>query len=182
MNDLEKQIKEQRLMLDADTPRQGHEERFRQKLARDRDGQAVRRFSIRHGLQIAASIAIILTSAIVLMKQNKSGEKMAAQEVPAALMEADVYYASQVNARYEVIKEFDFESSEEKVVLLDELKDLESYHQQLMNDLESHPDNDQVINALIRHYQIKLEVMDQIIIQLNQVKKETSEKDEKESV
>ncbi|MEN8202296.1 MAG: hypothetical protein ABFS28_06850 [Bacteroidota bacterium] len=182
MTDLEKHIKEQRLLLDSDAPREGHEERFLQKLGRDADQAPVRRFNFRHALQIAASIAIILTSAIVLMKQNKSGEKMAKQEVPAAMMEADMYYTSQVNARYDVIREFDFESSEEKAVLLDELKDLESYHQQLMDDLESNPDNDRVINALIRHYQIKLEVMDQIIIQLNQVKTETSEKNENESV
>jgi len=182
MIDLEKHIKEQRQLLDSDAPRKGHEERFLQKLGRDAVEVPVRRFNFRHGLQIAASIAIILTSAIVLMKQNKSGEKMADQEVPAAMMEADMYYASQVNARYDVIREFDFENSEEKTVLLDELKDLESYHQQLMSDLESNPDNDRVINALIRHYQIKLEVMDQIIIQLNQVKTETSEKNENESV
>ena len=100
----------------------------------------------------------------------------------AAMMEADMYYTSQVNARYDQIKEFNFENSEEKAVLLDELKDLETYHHQLMIDIETNPDNDQVINALIRHYQIKLDVMDQIIIQLNQVKKETSKKNENESV
>ena len=182
MIDLEKHIKEKRLLIDSDSPRDGHEERFLQKLGRDADSVPVRKLNFRHGLQIAASIAIILTSAIVLIKQNKSGEKMADQEVPAAMIEANLYFASQVNARYDQIKEFDFENSEEKAVLLDELKDLETYHQQLMQDLKTNPDNDQVINALIRHYQIKLEVMDQIIIQLNQVKKETSKTNENESV
>jgi hypothetical protein len=182
MINLEKHIKEQRLLIDFDSPREGHEERFLQKLGRDVDSVPVRKFNFRHGLQIAASIAIILTSAIVLIKQNKSGEKMAEKEFPAAMMEADMYYTSQVNVRYDQIKEFDFENSEEKVVLLDELKDLETYHHQLMIDIESNPDNDQVINALIRHYQIKLEVMDQIIIQLNQVKKQTSKTNENESV
>jgi len=51
-----------------------------------------------------------------------------------------------------------------------------------MGDLEANPDDDRVINALIRHYQVKLEVMDQIIIQLNQIKSETSEKNEHESI
>jgi len=182
MINLEKHIKEQRLLIDSELPREGHEERFMQKLKRDVDSAPVRKFNFRHGLQIAASIAIILTSAIVLMKQNKSGEKMAEQEAPAAMVEANLYYTSKVNARYDQIKEFDFENSEEKAVLLDELKDLETYHQQMMEDLKTNPDNDQVINALIRHYQIKLEVMDQIIIQLNQVKKETLKENENESV
>jgi hypothetical protein len=93
-----------------------------------------------------------------------------------------MYYTSQMEARYEQIREFNFENMEEKTVLLDELKDLDKYHQQLMNDLEANPDDDRVINALIRHYQIKLEIMDQIIIQLNQIKSETSPNHENESV
>ena len=107
---------------------------------------------------------------------------MAQKEIPAAIVEADIYYTSQVNARYEQIRDFSFESSEEKAVLLGELKDLDTYHQQLMTDLEANPDDDRVINALIRHFQIKLEIMDQIIIQLNQIKSETSENHENESV
>ena len=53
--------------------------------------------------------------------------------------------------------------------------------QQLMKDLEANPNDERVVNALIRHYQLKLEVMDQIITQLNQVKSEISENYEKES-
>jgi len=178
MVDLEKQIKEQRLLFDTDKPRDGHEERFMQKL----DRQPARRINFRHALQVAASVAIILTSAFVLIKQNKSGSKVAQEKIPSEVLEADNYYATQVNARYDQIQEFNFENSEEKAVLLNELKDLDTYHQQLMSDLEANPDDGRVINALIRHYQIKLEVMDQIILQLNQFKTETPENHEKESV
>ena len=177
MSDLEKLIAERREDLDADLPRDGHEQRFLRKLDRP-----VRRVNFRHVLQVAASVAIILTSAIVLVKQNRSGDKVAVQEVPAALLEADQYYTMQVNARYDQIREFDFEDGEEKAVLLNELKDLDAFRQQLMTDLEANPDDDRVINALIRHYQLKLDVMDQIIIQLNQIRTETSENNENESV
>jgi len=98
------------------------------------------------------------------------------------VMEADLYYTSQVDERYNEISSFNFNDPEEKALLLDELKDLESYHQQLMKELEANPDDDRVVSAMIRHYQMKLEVMDQIITQLNQVKSEISEKDEKESI
>jgi hypothetical protein len=130
---------------------------------------------------VAASLAIILTSAVLLIRQS-GGNELAAGEIPEAVLEADYYYASQVDVKYEEISQFKFENDEEKTVLLNELKDLESYHQQLMEDLEANPDDDRVINALIRHYQMKLEVMDQIIIQLNQVKSEISENYEKESI
>ena len=71
---------------------------------------------------------------------------------------------------------------EEKDLLLKELDDLECIHAQLMKDLEANPGDERIINALIRHYQLKLEVMDQIIIQLDQIKSETSEPYEKESI
>ena len=182
MSNIEKQIKEQKLLLDSDQPREGHEDRFRQKLERLPKQIPVRRIRFRHAIQVAASVAIILSSAIVLVRSDKSGNKVAQQDIPAAVMEADFYYASQVDARYNEIRDFDFNDEEEKALLLDELKELESYHKQLMKDLEANPDDDRVVSALIRHYQMKLEVMDQIIMQLNQVKSEISENYEEESI
>jgi hypothetical protein len=182
MSNIEKQIKEKRLLLDSDRPREGHEERFLQKLDRLPTQDRVQRIRFRHALQVAASLAIILTSAILLIRTYNRDSTVAQQDIPVAVLEADIYYTSQVDARYQEIKDFDFDDEEEKALLLDELKDLESYHKQLMKDLEANPDDDRVVSALIRHYQLKLEVMDQIIRQLNQVKSEISENHEKERI
>lgn len=182
MSNLEKQIREQRLLLDSDRPREGHEDRFRQKLERLPRQAPVRRIRFRHAIQVAASLAIILTSAILLVRSYRGDDKLAKEELPEAIVEANVYFASQVDARYDEIKEFEFNDKEEKDLLLKELQGLESYHQQLMKDLEANPGDERVVNALIRHYQLKLEVMDQIITQLNQIKSEISEKDEHESI
>jgi len=181
MTEFEKYIKERRMQLDSDKPRKGHEERFLQKLDRLSDRRPVRKIRFRHAIQVAASLAIILSSAVLLIRQS-GGNELAAGEIPEAVLEADYYYASQVDVKYEQIKEFNFENNEDKTLLLNELKDLESYHKQLMEDLEANPDDERVINALIRHYQVKLDVMDQIIIQLNQVKSEISENHEQESM
>lgn len=182
MSNIEKQIREQRLQLDSDRPREGHEDRFRQKLERLPKQAPVRKIRFRHVLQVAASLAIILSSAILLVRKDQNAGKLAKQEIPEAIVEANVYFTSQVDARYDEIKEFEFTDKEEKDLLLEELQDLENHHQQLMKDLEANPGDERVINALIRHYQLKLEVMDQIITQLNQVKSEISEKDEHESI
>jgi hypothetical protein len=178
MIELEKYIRDQRDRLDSDSPRDGHEQRFLRKLER----QPARKVNFRHMLQIAASIAIILASAIVLIRRDSSGSKIAGQELPASIWEADQYYTTQVSQRYDQIRQFEFTDSEEKAVLMDELNELDAYHQQLINDLEANPGDERVINSLIRHYKIKLEVMDQIIFQLNQFKTETEIKDEKESI
>jgi hypothetical protein len=182
MSNIEKQIREQRLLLDSDLPREGHEDRFRQKLERLPKQAPVRKIRFRHALQVAASLAIILTSAILLVRSFESGDQLAKEEIPEAVVEANIYFTSQVDARYDEIKEFEFTEKEEKDLLLKELQDLEDHHQQLMKDLEANPGDERVVNALIRHYQLKLEVMDQIITQLNQIKSEISEKDEHESI
>lgn len=178
MAEFERFLEDHRSELDMDRPRNGHEDRFRQRLL-DHTGKS---FRLRHALQVAASVAILVTSGIVLVRMNKSGEKQAQRVIPETVLEADTYYTSQMNAKYEQIESFSFENAEEKTVLLDELRDLEVTQQQLMEDLEAHPDDERVINALIRHYQIKLEVMDQIIRQLNQIKNEISEEDENANV
>ncbi len=178
MNELEKHIRNQRQLLDADSPREGHEGRFREKLGY----QPVRRVNFRHVLQIAASIAVILASAFVLIRSNKSGDKVAVQEIPASVIEADIYYSTQVGYKVDQIRQFDFDNVEEKTVLLDELEELDIYQHQLMKDLEANPEDERVINALINHYKVKLDVMDQIIYQLNQLKTETDKKNENESV
>lgn len=178
MIDLEKHIREQRLLLDAEAPAEGHEARFRRKL----EHQQARRVNFRQVLQIAASIAVILASAFVLIRTNRSGDKIAGHELPASFIEADQYYSSKVGYKVDQIRQFDFSSAEEKIVLLEELKELDSYQHQLMKDLEANPDDERVINAMIRHYQLKLEVMDQIIYQLNQYKTEINKSDEKDSV
>ncbi|MFH0759612.1 MAG: hypothetical protein V2B15_20160 [Bacteroidota bacterium] len=177
MIDLEKHIRDQRDQLDRDQPREGHEARFLKKL-----DKPVRRVNFRHVLQIAASVAIILTSAVVLIQQNRSGSKIAERETTTSVQEAEMYFTSQMNQRYDQIREFSFDNTEEKTVLLNELEDLDDFQQQLMKDLEANPGDERVVNALIRHYQIKLDVMDQIIVQLNQLKTETENQNEKESV
>lgn len=178
MIDLEKHIKEQRLLLDADAPREGHEDRFREKLAYE----PARRINFRHVLQLAASIAVILASAIVLIRTNKSGDKVAELEIPASVIEADHYYATQVDQKVDEIRAFTFDNVNEKAVLLEELEELDIYQQQLMKDLEANPEDERVINAMIKHYQVKLDVMDQIIYQLSQLKTETDKDNEKKSI
>jgi hypothetical protein len=175
---LERYIREHRHQFDAGQPPDGHFDRFRAKL----DQKPVRRISIRHWLQVAASVAIILASGFVIIRHDRSGSRVAVKEIPATVLEADHYYAHQLEAKYERIKDFSFENREEKALLLNELEDLDAYHRQLMIDLQANPDDERVINALIRHYQLKLELMDQIIDQLEQLKIEKSAYNEKENV
>lgn len=179
MSELEKYIRDRREELDTDLPAEGHEARFLKRLEKP-----VRRVPFRHVMQIAASVAIILASSAVLIRRDSSGSKVPpmAEQASETVAEAENYYAMQVDQKFDVIRSFNFNEEEEKNVLLDELKDLDAMHEQLLRDLEANPGDERVIIALIRHYQIKLDVMDQIIIQLNQLRTETENQNENESI
>lgn len=180
MSDLEKYIIENREKFSPDEPSEGHFDRFSKKLKQQ--SKPVRRLRFRHAIQIAASVAIILSSGVVIIKSSKGKNKMAVHEVPEQFMETNSYYVSQVNARYEQIEAISFTEEEEKEMLLKELSEMDEYYQQLLLDLNANPGDERVVSALIKHYRLKMQVMDQIIEQLNQFNQSKSESDEKSSV
>jgi len=180
MSDLEKYITKMRGALDSDEPGSGHLKRFSKKLKAQQ--QPVRRMNFRHALQIAASIAIIMASGIVIVKSGKGGSKMAANPASEEFRQTNNFYASQVNARYEDIAALPFNSGEEKEMLLEELSEMDGYYQELLKELNANPGDERAMNALIQHYQLKLQVMDQILEQLIQVQNSKTNGYEKSNI
>ncbi|MBA7584985.1 hypothetical protein ES708_26954 [subsurface metagenome] len=93
-------------------------------------------------------------------------EEQAAEEV-------EVYYKQQVNLRYGQIRNMDiFSDSIQRSMLLKELSDMDSIYINLQGELEANPKDKRIINAMIEHYQLKVDVMNQILHQLEQIKNE----------
>lgn len=180
MSDLEKYITKMRDALDTEEPGPGHTKRFSKKLKQQQ--QPARRINFRHALQIAASIAIIMASGIVIVKSSKGSSKMAVSPAAEEFQQTNNFYASQVNARYEDIAALPFSSGEEKAMLLEELSDMDAYYQDLLEELNANPGDERAMNALIQHYQLKLQVMDQIIEQLVQLKNNKTNENEKSDI
>jgi hypothetical protein len=181
MSDLEKYMIELRGEMNTEDPDRGHMQRFSKKLKQN--DRKVRKINFRHAIQIAASIAIIMASGVVIIKSSKGSDKVALTPVIKEFQETTNFYARQVNERYNDISAIQFDSQKEKEVLLEELLEMDNYHKELLNDLNANPGDDRVMNALIHHYQIKLQVMDQILEQLIQIKNSNTNnsKNEKEN-
>jgi len=180
MSDLEKYITKMRDAMDTEEPGAGHMKSFSKKLKLQQ--QPVRRINFRHALQIAASVAIILASGIVIVKSSKGGSKMAVSPAAEEFQQTNNFYASQVNARYEDIAALPFNSSKEKEMLLEELSDMDTYYKDLLEELNANPGDERAMNALIQHYQLKLQVMDQIIEQLVQIQNSKNNEYEKSDI
>jgi uncharacterized protein (DUF305 family) len=68
--------------------------------------------------------------------------------------------------------------STQKVMLMHELSEMDSIYENLKKDLTTNPNDQRVINAMIQHYQLKVEVMNQILNQLQNAQKENKQKSE----
>ncbi|HDR68516.1 MAG TPA: hypothetical protein ENN61_05635 [Bacteroidaceae bacterium] len=179
MNDIEKYMMENRPEFNTEEPKEGHFDRFNKRLISEKRPV---KLNFRHIIQIAASIAILVAAGWFIIDKSKSGDKVAGHVIPEEVIEAEDYFIRQVTVRYDQIEGFYFQSEQEKAILLDELKDLDIYFQKLMEDLETNPSDERIINAMIRHYQLKLEIMDQIINQLHQIKTQKTGNHEEENV
>jgi hypothetical protein len=181
MSDLEKYIVENRNRIDITDPTVGHLKRFRKRLQQEQK-TSLRRINFRHALQIAASLAVIITSGVVIVKTGKGGNKIAENVMTEEFQEVKTYYASQVNDRYENIAAIPFDSEYEQEILLKELSEMDNYYNELLTELHANPGDERVMNALIQHYRIKLQVMDQIIEQLLQFKELKTQQNEKSTI
>ncbi len=84
--------------------------------------------------------------------------------------EAEIYYTALITHKYNEIKTFKFfDNSKEQEILLKELSEMDTLYESLKKDLNVEQGNQTVINAIIRYYQLKFNIMAQILEHLYQV-------------
>jgi hypothetical protein len=91
-------------------------------------------------------------------------------ELVQVLMEAEIYYSSQINSAKDEI----FRLSGNNQELIDDINfdmvELDEVFQELKDDLKDNSDNEEVIEAMIQNYRIKLQVLEEILNQLEKTK------------
>ena len=125
------------------------------------------------GLRIAASIAIIFVVSIGVIRVTDNAKRYAdgisLKDLSPELAEAEYYYNRLVQEKFEVIT-----SSHIKLdpVIQAEFQMLDSAYLELKNDLKDNVDSEEVIDAMIQNYRIKLQILEQILdnIQSNEDK------------
>jgi uncharacterized protein (DUF305 family) len=82
----------------------------------------------------------------------------------------------------EITNENLFNDPEQKQMLLMEMKSMDSVYVSLQKELKANPDDQRIINAMIEHYQTKVDVMNYIINQLKTIRNQTKNTTENEKV
>lgn len=170
MDRLEQTIKENRDLLDHAEPSAGHFDRFRSKL----DNQKPRNRMWVTYLK-AASIGLLVTLSTLwvyenLVSRSASGKGISLGEVSPEYREVEIYYTKMVESKYDEIDHFVFpEDTVQKEILKKELSDMDRIYKNLQKELQDNPTNERLIHAMIDHYELKIDVMNQILEQLKQL-------------
>jgi len=71
---------------------------------------------------------------------------------------------------------------EQKQMLLNEMKSMDSVYVSLQKELKANPNDERIINAMIEHYQTKVEVLNYIVSQLKTIRNDNQNQEENEKV
>lgn len=165
---LKEKIKQNREAFDNRLPQEGHFERFREKLGLEEEKRIA--FSLRGVMRIAAAVLILAGASVLVynyvQQPEQNVEKTILGKVAPEYKEAEIYYTRQINENYNQLRNIDFEDEQQKNIVMQELQAMDSIYKDLSKDLVKNPNNEQIINAMIQHYQLKLDIMNQIMNQL----------------
>jgi hypothetical protein len=101
-------------------------------------------------------------------------------QVSPQYKEVENYYVHQVNMMEGEISGVELNNAEQKAMILKEIKSMDSTYVSLQKELKANPNDERIINAMIEHYQTKLEVMTYIVNQLKAIRTENQNKTENE--
>jgi hypothetical protein len=176
MNTLEEIIRKNRGEFDDREPSDGHFERFSFKLAvRLHAGMAKK--SILPYLLKAAVVTLLVTLSSLWTFDHfvrpSLKKTMTLSEVSPEYREVETYYVRQVNLMENDISALDLNNPEQKQIMMQELASMDSTYMELQKELKANPDDKRIVDAMITHYQTKIEVLSYILNQLKQIKEET---------
>ena len=126
-------------------------------------------------LKIAASVLVTLGVSWAVMSTmdfyGSSQEVYALGDISSELAETEYYYASQIDEKLQLINASD---SEINKLVMEDMSLLDSAYYELQQDLKDNADNEEVINAMIQNYRIKLQVLEKVLDEIR-IKEQTEE-------
>jgi hypothetical protein len=179
MKTIDELIRSNRDFFEDEEPSKGHLERFSRKLE-SRFGTVTMKRSIVPYLLKAAVVTLLVTLSSLWTWDNfiRPERGMALRDVSPEYREVENYYLHQVNLMESEISSVSFTDAEHQTELKREMESMDSVYIQLQKELKANPNDERIINAMIEHYQTKLEVMTYIVNQLKAVRNENQKTSE----
>lgn len=175
MENLEKKITENRLKFDDAEPGNGHFDRFDQKLGTIRQ---TRKFNLPYYLKVAAFLLLVSVSSILFYEMivsprfEKNGYSFG--KLSPEYREVEDYFIHTINVKYNQLQNLDIDDKIQKDMIIEELNEMDKIYRSLSKELQNDPNNERLINAMIQHYQMKLDIINDITNQLEIIKNSAS--------
>ena len=135
----------------------------------------------------AAAVAAIFVASYYFhdfMSSRKNGSqsllgKNAEETSPMLreLIEAEAYYTSIINMKKDEVFRLTASNPDIRREIDMEMVDLDRVFSELKDDLKDNADNEEVIEAMIQNYRLKLDILEDMLLQLNQTDESQNEKD-----
>jgi hypothetical protein len=183
MKTIEEIIRNNRDLFEDREPSEGHLDRFSVKLEIRHQKMASRRSIVPYLLRAAAVTLLITLSSLWTWDHfiRPGSSRMTLGQVSPQYKEVENYYLHQVSLMEGEIVNMDH-NPQQKAMLMKEMKSMDSTYVSLQKELKANPNDERIINAMIEHYQTKLEVMTYIVNQLKGIRNENLNKKEDEKV
>jgi hypothetical protein len=179
MKNIEELIRSNRDFFEDGEPSKGHFERFQMKLEKRFQTGGIKRSIVPYLLKAAVVTLLVTLSSLWTWDHfiRHDRGRMALGDVSPQYKEVENYYIHQVNLVESEITTIDISgNTEQREMLKKEMGSMDSVYIQLQKELKANPDDERIINAMIEHYQTKLEVMSFIVNQLKDIRNETQNK------
>ncbi len=174
-------IRENKDFFDGAEPSEGHFERFKMKLEERFSSHVVKRSIVPYLLKAAVVTLLVTLSSLWTWDHflKPGRDRMTLGQVSPQYREVENYYVHQVNLVENELVNIDLKNSpEQKEMLFTEMKSMDSVYVSLQKELKANPNDERIINAMIEHYQTKLEVMTYIVNQLKSIRNENQNREE----
>lgn len=126
-------------------------------------------------LKIAASVIIAFGIGWTVKSSLETSDNpqglYALKDISSELAETEYYYASMISEKLQLIHTSNTGMDN---LVIEDLTLLDSAYHELQQDLKDNADNEEVINAMIQNYRIKLQILEKV---LQKISKEESKEE-----
>ncbi len=136
-------------------------------------------------LRIAAAVAMIFagsTAGIYFLTGERVDADRHSSELYLEILETEQYYSQIVSDRYKELKPFLVSNPVANEMLSTDMEELDEVYEELKEDLKDNASNPEVIEAMILNYRVKLEILEDLLIQLKEKENQDYEKTESYSL
>lgn len=127
-------------------------------------------------LRVAASVVVLLGIGAVIgmyaYKISYAKQLPTLAEIAPEYAELEQYYSAQVNNRMQQLTSFNQEATVQP-----DIQQLDELYQELQRELDSAPkgSEEQIVQAMIRNYQIKLDILERVLEKIQTTNPKTAE-------